>query len=134
MATRALAADNEAVANTETYVSSALAFPVRTYLPEVNAGSGATVALDYEIRFETTAGGNILILTFDGDIVGLVPSRSQAVVVARTGAAQSERDRWNFQPLPQTPAAFTAVTSTYDATEITALRTCLINAGLMKAE
>jgi hypothetical protein len=133
MAVRALAADGEQVTNTETRVSSALAFSVRAFLPAINAGAGATVAVDNAIRFETTAAGTIEILTSDGRRVGTVPSRTQALVVARTGAAQSEADGWNFVLQPQTPSAFTAVT-TPTAGEVTAIRDCLVNNGLMKAE
>lgn len=108
MAVRALAADGELVLNTETRVSSALAFGVKCFLPKINDGTSGSVAVDAEIRFETTAGAPIEIVTLGGRRVGIVPSRSQAVVVARTGTVQAEVDDWNFELQPQTPVAFVA--------------------------
>lgn len=136
MATRAIAASGEAVANTETYVSSALAFPVQVSLPQINAGAGSTVAVDAEIRIEATGAGPIEVLDFYGRRVGIVPGRSQAVVIARAGAAQSETDSWNFELQSQTPVSVVAVASDL-ATAITlvnALRTMAIDRGFMKAE
>lgn len=151
MATRAIAATGEVVVNTETYVSSALAFDVQLTLPAINAGAGATVAVDTVIRLETTAAGKIEVLTATGRRVGILPGRSQAVLVARTGAVQVEPDDWNFMVLPQTqvavatasPAGGTgAAAGGWDTagnrdtaiTLINAMRTCLINNGFMKAE
>lgn len=136
MATRAIAASGEVIANTETYVSSALAFPVQVTLPAINAGAGATVAVDFETRIETTGAGSVEVLTADGRRAGIVPGRSQAILVAKTGEAQSETDEWNFRLLPQTPAAVVTVASDL-ATAITlvnALRVMAIDNGLMKAE
>lgn len=151
MAVRALAADKEQILNTETYVSSALAFNVSAYLPEINAGGGATVAVDAEIRVESTGAGSIDLLTRDGRRVGTVGPRSQAVIVARSGTAQSEADSWNFELRPQSPVAVaaaapaggvgaaaggwdTAANRDIAIATINAMRTCLIDAGLMKAE
>ena len=138
MAVRALAGDGEKILNTETYVSSALGFNVQAFLPVVNAGAGGTASVDDEIRVETTAGGSVELLTAKGRRVGIVPSRSQAVVVARTGVAQTEDDDWNFDLRAQTPKAVVAAAgATYTAAEqglLNAIRTCLIDNGLMKAE
>lgn len=136
MATRAIAADGEVVVNNETFVSSALAFPVRCFLPAINAGSGGTASVADEIRFQST-GNSIEICTNDGRRVGIVEPRTSAVVVAKTGLAQSADDVWAFDVLPQTPAAkvtgdptnLASVTAGVDA-----LAAVLINAGLMKAE
>lgn len=136
MATRAIAATGEVVVNTETYVSSALAVDVQVALPAVNAGAGATVAVDAEIRFETTGAGKIEILTDKGRRVGVVPPRSQAVVVARTGTAQSEDSDWNFRLLHQTPCAHVVAGSDATTTQTlaNALRVMAIDLGFMKAE
>ncbi len=138
MSVRAIAADKEQIVSTDTYVSSALAFSVQAFLPSINAGAGGTVSVDDEIRVETTAGGSVELLTVEGRRVGIVGPRSQAVVVARTGIAQAESQDWNFVSIPQTPKAVaTAAGGTYTATEQTllnAIRTCLIDNGLMKAE
>lgn len=151
MAVRAIAADKEQIVNTETYVSSALAFKVQTYLPNINDGSAGSVAVDTAIRVETTAAGSVELLTKDGRRVGIVAPRSQVVVVARTGTVQAESDGWNIEYLPQTPAAFvavcpaggvgaaaggwdTAVNRDAAIATINACRAALIGLGVMKAE
>jgi len=128
MTTRALAAQGEQVINTDTYVSSALAFSVQAYLPKINDGSGGSVAVDAEIRVEVTSAAPVELLTQNGRRVGVVPGRSQAVVVARTGTVQAEPDDWNFQLRIQSPAAFDA------APDVATLQQVLIDHGLMKAE
>src|SRR6266568_2446450 len=85
MAVRALAANNEVVASTETYVSSKLAFHVRVSLPPINDGTGGTVAVGKEIRFDALGTSSIEIVTLKGVRVGIVPSRHSACVVARAG-------------------------------------------------
>ncbi len=124
MSTRAIATDGELAVAADTYISSALTIPVQLVLPVVNDGSGATVAVDVEMRFETTAGGSIEILDSDGHRVGIVPGRSQAVIVARSGVVQGGDQAWNFEMLPQTPAATIAdavvahaLNATFDDTE-----------------
>jgi hypothetical protein len=151
VSTRALAATGEQIVAADTYVSSALAQPVQAFLPPVNDGSGTSVAVDAEIRVETTAGGPVELLTAGGRRVGIVPPRSQALVVARSGLVQAEADSWNFELHTQTPAAFNAAApaggtgataGAYDTAAnrnalidlVNAMRTALINAGLMKAE
>lgn len=151
MATRAIAASGEKIVNTETYVSSALSLPVQVFLPKINDGSSGSVAVDTEIRIETTAGGSVELLTLDGRRVGMVDGRTQAVVVAQSGTAQGEADRWHLRIAPQTPVAFGAQLATTAATNsspygfsqaqadgliarVNAMLTCLIDNGLMKAE
>lgn len=138
MSTRAIAADKEQIVSTDTYVSSALAFSVQAYLPKINDGTGGTVAVDAEIRVESTGPGAIDLYTPLGRRVGIVPPRSQVVVIARTGQVQGEPDGWNLEDRPQTPVAVVAAAgATYTAAEqglINAMRTCLIDNGLMKAE
>jgi len=151
MSTRALAADGEQIVAADTYVSSALAFPVQAFLPKINDGSGATVAVDKVYRVEVTGGAPVELLTQGGRRVGIVPGRSQATVVARTGTVQAEPDDWNFLASPQTPVAVAtaapaggtgAAAGAYDTagnrdtmiTLVNAMRTCLIANGLMKAE
>jgi hypothetical protein len=151
MAVRALAANGEQIVNTETYVSSALAFDVQAFLPNINDGTGGSVAVDAEIRVETTAGGSVELLTKSGRRAGLLPSRSQGVLVARAGTIQAEPDSWNFELRPQTPVAVATAAPAggtgvaaggYDTAGnrdimialVNAMRTCLIDNGLMKAE
>lgn len=134
MATRALAVNGEQITNTETYVSSALAFSVQAFLPKIDAGAGGTVAVDTDIRIEVTGAAPVELLTQSGRRVGVVPGRSQAIVVARTGTAQGEPDDWNFFIRPNSPNAFQAIGGAFNQAEVTALRTCLVDHGLMKAE
>jgi hypothetical protein len=151
MSTRAIAADGEQIVAADTYVSSALAFPVQAFLPKINDGSGATVAVDKVYRIETTGAAPVELLTQGGRRVGIVPGRSQAVAVARTGTVQAEPDDWNFILVPQTPVAVATAAPAggtgvaaggYDTagnrdtmiTLVNAMRTCLIGVGLMKAE
>lgn len=105
MSTRALAADGEQVEDSDTYISSALGFGVQAVLPVIDDGAGETVAVDTEMRFEATAAGYIEILDSNGHRVGIVTSRTQAVVVAQTGDAQTgAAQSWAFQVVLQTPA------------------------------
>ncbi|HTF40877.1 MAG TPA: hypothetical protein VK754_09825 [Propionibacteriaceae bacterium] len=138
MSTRALAASGEQIVSTDTYVSSALNATVQAHLPKINDGTGGTVAVDAEIRVESTGPGSIELLTSLGRRVGHVGPRSQAVVIARTGQVQADPDAWNIENRPQTPVAVVAAAGgTYTAAEqglINAMRTCLIDNGLMKAE
>jgi hypothetical protein len=138
VSTRAIAADGEQIVSTDTYVSSALNQSVRAFLPLVNDGTGGTVGVDAEIRVETTAGGSIELVTPLGRRVGFVPPRSQAILVARAGQQQGEPDSWNMDVSVQTPVAFVAAAGgTYTAAEqglLNAIRTALIDNGLMKAE
>ena len=109
MSTLALAADGEVVEDSDTYVSSALTFPVQVVLPVIDDGAGTTVAVDTEIRFEATASGSIEILNSDKRRVGIVSGRSQAVVVAQTGVDQADSPQaWAFQVMLQTPTATVA--------------------------
>src|SRR5439155_24310503 len=94
MAVRALAANNEVVASTETYVSSNLGFHVRVSLPKINDGTGGTVAVGKEIRFDALGTSSIEIVTLGGGRVGIVASRHSACVVARAGQVQVESDKW----------------------------------------
>jgi hypothetical protein len=134
MSTRALAADNEQVVAADTYVSSNLAFAVKAVLPAINAGAGGTVAVDKMIRVESLGAAPIELVTVFGRRVGVVPSRSQAVVAAIRGAAQSEPDEWAFFLIHNTPSAFQTISPSPTQAEVTALRDCLVNQGLMKAE
>lgn len=134
MTTRALAANLETVVNTDTYVSSALAFPVQTVLPKIDAGAGATVAVDTAIRVEVTGGSPVELLTFTGRRVGVVPGRREAIVVAKAGTVQGEPDFWHFDLIANSPSALQTISAAYAQAEVTGLRTCLIAHGLMKAE
>ena len=134
MAVRALAGNNEVVVNNETYVTSNLAFQARVSLPKINDGTGATVAVGKEIRFDSLGTGSIEIVTLGGSRVGLVPSRTSACVVARSGQVQGERDQWVMEPVRSALATFQTISASPTQAEVTALRDCLVKAGLMKAE
>ena len=134
MAVRALAGNNEVVVNNETYVTSNLAFQARVSLPKINDGTGATVAVGKEIRFDSLGTGSIEIVTLGGSRVGLVPSRTSACVVARSGQVQGERDQWVLEPVRSALATFQTISASPTQAEVTALRDCLVKAGLMKAE
>jgi len=134
MAVRALAGTNEVVVNNETYVTSNLAFQARVSLPKINDGTGATVAVGKEIRFDSLGTGSIEIVTLGGSRVGLVPSRTSACVVARSGQVQGERDQWAMEPVRSALATFQTISASPTQAEVTALRDCLVKAGLMKAE
>jgi hypothetical protein len=150
MSTVAMTGDTNIVA-ANTYVSSALTQPVTATLPAVDDGSGATVAVGVEIRFECTGGAPILVETADGRRVGWVPGRGQAVVVAESGAQESETDLWRLWVSPQVPVAFDAAApaggtgataGAYDTAAnrdeaiglINNMRQALIDFGIMKAE
>src|SRR5438034_10301362 len=104
MAVRTIAGNNEVIASNETYVTSNLAFHVRVYLPLINDGTGGTVAVGKEIRFDALGTASIEIVTLNGTRVGVVPSRTSACVVARAGQVQGERDTWVMEPVSSTRA------------------------------
>jgi hypothetical protein len=111
----------------DTYISSALTEPVVAKLP-----AGSEMTDGDEIRFECTGGSIMIIETESGRRVGVVPGDGQAVCVYEPGT--SADDFWRFVLLANSPATKQANASGTDATIIDALRDCLINAGLMKAE
>ena len=134
MSVRAVAASGEKVINTDTYVSSNLGSPTQVYLPKINDGSAGSVAVDAAIRFETTAGSPLELLTQSGRLIGTVPPRSQGTAVARTGTVQGEPDGWNFDVDLQTPSTFLAPGAAYAQADSVAIVACLVKHGLMKAE
>ena len=134
MSVRALAANGETVASTDSYVSSNLGFHARAFLPKINDGTGGTVAVGKEIRFDALGTASIEIVTLNGTRVGVVPSRTSACVVARAGQVQGERDTWVMEPVRSTLATFQTISASPTQAEVTALRDCLVKAGLMKAE
>lgn len=134
MAVRSIAGNNEVVASTETYVSSNLSQHVRVYLPKINDGTGSTVAVGKEIRIESLGTGSIEVVTLNGTRVGIVPSRTSAHVVARSGQQQGDPYRWALEPVRSTLATFQTISASPTQAEVTALRDCLVKAGLMKAE
>jgi hypothetical protein len=134
MSVRVIAAASEVAANTDTYVSSAQTFGTSVSLPKINDGTGSTVAVGKHIRVESLSGSPINVLTNSGRLVLTVPPRKSAVLVAKAGTVQSEPDAWESFVQQAAPAAFGAIGAAYSQAEVTALRTCLVNAGLMKAE
>ncbi len=140
MSVKALSADGEVVINTDTYVSSALAFGVQVTLPEIDDGAGGTAPLDNDIRFETSGTGYIEIIDSENKRVGIVPGRSQAVVVSRAGTAQGEAQSWNFTSQPQALALLISDPTggaTVDAearTDINSILNLLEDFGFMRAE
>lgn len=122
MATQALTVD-AAVASGVTYVSSALATNVKALL-----ASG--FAADSVVRFEATGAGSIEVCDSTGARIGFVAGESAAVGSLRdTGI-------WTLREIPSAPATLVAVGSDLTTTQTlaNAMRTILINAGLMKAE
>lgn len=134
MSTRAVAVNGEKVLAADTYVSSNLSSGVQVSLPKINDGTGATVAVGKHYRVESLGGSPISVLTESGRLVCLVPARKSAILVAKSGTVQGEPDTWESFVQTQSPAAFGAIGAAYSQAEVTALRTCLVNAGLMKAE
>lgn len=134
MAVRAIAANGEKIVSNETYVSSNLAFKVQVYLPPVKDGTGGTVALGKEIRFEALNGGSIEVLTDKGRRVGTVQGKNKACAVAQAGQNEADHDQWVMEPVRSTLAAFQTISASPTQAEVTALRNCLVAAGLMKAE
>lgn len=134
MAVRVIAADKEQILNTETLATSALAFKVQVYLPNINDGTGASVAVDTSIRVQSLGAASVEVLTKDGRRAWIVPPRAQGVFTSRTGTVQGEPDGWNYEIFPHTPAAFVAPSAAYVQAEAVAVAACLIKAGLMKAE
>lgn len=134
MATLDLTATETAVGNTVTYVSQNDADHKIAFLPAINDGSGATVAVDYEIRVEAIAGGSIEVRDNDGRRVGTVPGYSTGVVAAKVGAAESMDDFWSFRLLGNTPTAFQSISASPSQAEVEALRNTLVQFGFMLAE
>lgn len=151
MSVRAVAADNESVVAADTYVSSNLAFGVVVYLPKINDGTGSSVAVGKTLRVESLGASPITVLTNGGRKVLTVPGRRSVVLVAKSGTVQSEPDSWESFIQTTVPAAFNAAApaggvgaaaGAYDTAVnrdahialSNAMRTVLINAGLMKAE
>ncbi len=134
MANRAIAGNNEVVVNNETYVSSNLSQHVRVFLPKINDGTSGTVAVGKEIRIESLGTGSIEVVTLNGTRVGIVPARTKACVVAQAGVQQNEPDKWVMEPVRSPLAAFQAISASPTQAEVTALRDCVVKAGLMKAE
>ena len=107
MSTRALAATPELVEDSDTYVSSSQDFGIQAILPVIDEGTGTTMSVGDEIRFETTGVGYIEILDSDGHRVGILPGRSRALVVALTGNNQTgdPPQAWHFEISASAPAA-----------------------------
>ena len=105
MSTQALTASRSAVLAAVTYVSSSQTFPTTINLPPIDAGSGLTVAVGEDIRIEATGGSPIIIETAIGQLVGTCPDYGQVLVVAESGAAESQADFWRLTVLSQSPRA-----------------------------
>ena len=107
MSTRALAATPELVEDSDTYVSSSQTFGVKAVLPVIDEGTGTTVSVGDEIRFETTGSGYIEIVDSNGHRVGILGGRSRALVVAKTGNNQTgdPPQAWSFRIMSSPPAA-----------------------------
>lgn len=151
MSVRAVAAAVEVAVNTDTYVTSNQTFGVVVSLPKINDGTGATVAVGKTLRVESLGGAPISLLTDSGRLVTRVGGRRAVVLVAKTGTVQSEPDAWQVFESAQVASAFvaaapaggvgaaagaydTAVNRDLHIALSNAMRTALVNAGLMKAE
>jgi hypothetical protein len=126
MSTVALSSTVFSAADGDTYVSSAQTYPTRCFL-----------ASDFDqndvVRFESTSSGTIEVLSATGRRVGFVPGYSSAVAIQH---GDNDTDGWVLTPLPNSPAATVAAGSDAATTQTlaNALRTIMLNAGLMKAE
>ncbi len=92
MSTRAIAATKEQIANTETYVSSALTIDTQVYLPKINDGSGSTVSVGTAIRVQSASTGQIEVLTLGGRRLVLVRGHPEAVLIPRAGHRGTETE------------------------------------------
>jgi len=103
---RALVANGEKILATAAEITSALSaelsHTIDVYLPKINDGSGATVAVDKVYHLTVTGAAPVQLLTLSGRRVGIVHNnigqpRAQAWVIARAGTAQgAPDDLWEF--------------------------------------
>lgn len=101
MSTQAASAAVVTVVAADTYISSALTYPVTAKLP---AGSEMT---DGDcIRFECTGGSIMVVETEAGRKVGIVPGDGAAAVIYEPG--DTADDFWRFFVLPNSPTAHNA--------------------------
>lgn len=117
------------VAATDTYLSSAQTFPVKVQL--LTVGQGSDHSEGDEIRFEATGGSIIEVVDSNGKRVGIVPGEGEAVAVA---VADGDPGLWRFTVLANSPSAFQSISASPTQGEVEALRNCLRDHGLMKAE
>jgi hypothetical protein len=151
MSVRAVAAASEVAVNTDTYVSSNQTFATEVTLPKINDGTGSSVAVGKTLRVAALNGGPVNLLTNGGRLVARIPGRRSLVVIAKAGTVENEPDVWEVFTPAQSAGAFNAAApaggvgaaaGAYDTagnrdaliTLVNAMRTVLINAGLMKAE
>jgi hypothetical protein len=126
MSVVALSSTVFSAADGDTYVSSAQTYPTRVFL---NA--------DYDqndiVRFESTAGGSIEVLSSTGRRVGIVPGYGSAVAVQK---GDNDTDGWVMNALVTNPAAH-LIDATDLATALTRISAMLVTMrahGLLKAE
>ena len=128
MSTVALSTTVFSAADGDTYVSSAQTYPTRCFL-----------ASDFDqndvVRFESTAGGTIEVLSATGRRVGIVGPYASAVAIQ---LGDNDTDGWKLFDIGIAPVATVAAAdATYGQPEadlINALRTIALNHGWMKAE
>jgi hypothetical protein len=110
----------------DTYVSSAQTYPTRCFL-------NADFDQNDVVRFESTAGGSIEVLSSTGRRVGIVPGYGSAVVVQK---GDNDTDGWVMSMLPSNPAAhlIDATDLATALTRITAILAALRGQGILKAE
>jgi hypothetical protein len=127
MSTVALSSTVKSAADGDTYVSSAQTYPTQCYL-----------ASDFDqndvVRFEATSSGTIEVLSATGRRVGFVPGYSSAVAVQH---GDNDTDGWVLTALPTaSPAALVANATDLATAEtlVNAIKTIMLNCGLMKAE
>ena len=98
---RALAADNEQITNTELIVTSALAFPVTAILPPIGDGTAGTVANDTSLAIYANGGGSVSLKDQYGHlIVSVAPGETlvlNASVVTQGGAGVAAFSKWIIQ-------------------------------------
>jgi hypothetical protein len=123
MSTKALTVD-AAIADGTTYVSSATAGLIK-----------ASLASDFDegdiVRFESTNDAAVIqVCDSDEAVIGYVQPQRSAVAVLRADST------WELLPLAAAPATLVADGSDATTTQTlaNALKTILVNCGLMKAE
>ncbi len=99
--TRALAADNEQITNTELVVTSALAFPVTCVLPPIGDGTASTVTSDASLAIYANGTGPVSVRDQYGHIIAaLNPGETlvfNAHVLLQGGAGVAASSKWIVQ-------------------------------------
>lgn len=128
MSTVALSSTVNSAADGDTYVSSAQTYPTRCFL-------NADFDQNDVVRFESTGGATIEVLSATGRRVGIVPGYGSAVAIQ---LGDNDVDGWFFTLIGKAPVALVAdADATYGQPEadlLNALKGIALAHGWMKAE